>query len=128
LIRQVLELRRMRFDWVIDLQGLARSGGIAWLANGALTVGLDDAREGARGFYDVAVPRGDYHTHAVDWYLAVLTALGVPVEGDYEWLPERPAVAEAVREKVGAEGSGLGCSREHAGSTNAGRLNPTRNW
>jgi heptosyltransferase I len=108
LIRQVVELRRMRFDWVIDLQGLARSGGMAWLANGGLTVGLDDAREGACAFYDVAVPRRSYHTHAVDWYLAVLTALGVPVEGDYVWLPERPAVAEAVREKWGAEGVWLG--------------------
>jgi len=108
LIRQVFELRRMRFDWVLDLQGLARSGGIAWLANGAFTVGLDDAREGARGFYDVAVPRGSEHTHAVDWYLGVLTALGVPTEGDYEWLPQRPAVAETVREQSGAEGIWVG--------------------
>jgi heptosyltransferase I len=108
LIRQVLELRRMRFDWVLDLQGLARSGGIAWLTNGAFTVGLDDAREGARGFYDVAVPRGSEHTHAVDWYLGVLRALGVPTEVDYEWLPPRPAAALTVREKAGAEGIWVG--------------------
>ena len=29
-------MRRQRFDWVIDLQCLARSGAFAWLANGKL--------------------------------------------------------------------------------------------
>ena len=87
------------FDWVIDLQSLVRSGVVAWLANGKLTVGLDDAREGARGFYDIIVPRPSPQTHAVDWYLSVLSALGVPVHWDFEWLPERTAIAAAVREK-----------------------------
>ena len=32
-----------RFDWVIDLQCLTRSGVFAWLANGKLSVGLDEA-------------------------------------------------------------------------------------
>jgi heptosyltransferase I len=108
LIRQVRQMRRLTFDCVVDLQSLARSGWIAWLANGKLTVGLDDAREGARGFYDLIVSRPDYYTHAVDWYLAVLTALGVPAQGDFEWLPERPAVAAAVRSKWGATGVWVG--------------------
>jgi heptosyltransferase I len=92
-------LRAQVFDWVIDLQGLARSGMFAWLANGKLTVGLDDPREGARGFYDVIVPRPSYHTHAVDWYLNVLPALGLANRGIFEWLPVRPAVAAAVQQK-----------------------------
>jgi ADP-heptose:LPS heptosyltransferase len=37
-------LRAQKFDWVIDLQCLARSGAFAWLANGNLTVGLDEPR------------------------------------------------------------------------------------
>src|SRR5688572_4204724 len=45
-------MRAQRFDWVFDLQGLARSGLLAWLANGALCIGMDDPREGAVGFYD----------------------------------------------------------------------------
>lgn len=97
--RSVRWLRAQHFDWVIDLQGLARSGGFAWLANGNLLVGLDEPREGARGFYDLIVPRASFHTHAVDWYLAVLTRLGVPVEGEFTWLPERPAIAAAVKAK-----------------------------
>jgi len=91
--------RNQTFDWVIDLQCLARSGLFAWLANGKLTIGLDDPREGARGFYDVIVPRASYQTHAVDWYLSVLPRLGVPVNSNFTWLPERKVVAKAVREK-----------------------------
>lgn len=102
--RSVRWLRAQSFDWVIDLQGLARSGAFAWLANGKLLVGLDDPREGARGFYDIIVPRASFHTHAVDWYLAVLKRLGVPTHWDFHWLPKQPAVAERVRRKWPAEG------------------------
>ena len=95
----VQTIRKHRFDVVIDLQSLLRSGAMAWLANGAFTVGLDDAREGARGFYDVIIPRLTYHTHAVDWYLGALPPLGVPVHRNFTWLPERADAAKAVREK-----------------------------
>jgi len=97
--RSVRWARAQNFDWVIDLQSLARSGAFAWLANGKLLVGLDERREGARGFYDLAVPRASFHTHAVDWYLAVLSRLGVPVDGEFTWLPKRPAVATALETK-----------------------------
>lgn len=93
------DIRRLGFDWVIDLQSLLRSGVVAWMASARLTVGLDDAREGARGFYDLIARRPSYDTHAVDWYLGVLPLLGVPVNRDFVWLPERPAVAASVREK-----------------------------
>ena len=99
LVASIRSLRRQRFDWVIDLQSLARSGAVAWLANGELTVGLDDAREGARGFYDLIVRRPSFHTHAVDWYLATLPMLGVPVHRNFDWLPPRADVAEGLRLK-----------------------------
>ena len=98
------EIRGHSFDWVIDLQGLARSGIVAWLANGALTVGLDDPREGAGCFCDIVVPRPSYETHAVDWYLRVLPPLGVPIHQDFRWMPERPERALALREKWSSEG------------------------
>jgi lipopolysaccharide heptosyltransferase II len=97
--QRLRRLRAQRFDWVIDLQSLFRSGVVAWLVDGALTIGLDDPREGARGFYDVAVPRSSYDTHAVDWYLSVLPLLGVAVHRNFTWLPAQPRVASALRDK-----------------------------
>jgi heptosyltransferase I len=92
-------MREQSFDLVIDLQCLARSGAFAWLANGRLLVGLDEPREGARGFYDVIVRRNSFHTHAVDWYLETLKVLRVPVHWNFHWLPERPTVAAELRRK-----------------------------
>ena len=97
--RTIRWMRAQAFDWVIDLQSLARSGAFAWLANGTLTVGLDEPREGARGFYDLLVPRPSFHTHAVDWYQGVLPLLGVPANGDFQWLPARPDATQSVRQK-----------------------------
>jgi len=92
----VRALRAQRFDWVIDLQSLLRSAAFAWVARGGFTIGLDDAREGAPAFYDVRVPRPSWNTHAVDWYLQVLPALGVPIDWNFDWLPEHPAVQAAL--------------------------------
>ena len=97
------DLRAKQFDWAIDLQGLARSGIVAWLANAGLTIGLDNAREGsregARAFYDVTPPPPAANTHAVDRYLAVLPLLKVPVHGNFQWLPKRPDVAAQIEQK-----------------------------
>jgi lipopolysaccharide heptosyltransferase II len=96
-------MRRERFDLAIDLQGLARSGLFTWLANAETSIGLDNPREGiregARIYYDILTPRSPPGTHAVDRYLAVLQRLGIPVHQQFQWMPERPHVAAAVREK-----------------------------
>jgi lipopolysaccharide heptosyltransferase I len=100
LLASIRTLRRHRFDWVIDLQSLARSGAFAWLSGGRLIVGLDDPREGARGFYDIVVRRPGYLSHAVDWYLGVLPHLGVPVHRQFDWIPERPEISTRVRSQA----------------------------
>ncbi|MDD5139326.1 MAG: lipopolysaccharide heptosyltransferase II [Verrucomicrobiales bacterium] len=105
MLRSIRWLRAQKFDLVIDLQCLARSGVFAWLARGKILVGLDEVREGARGFYDIAVPRKTFHTHAVDWYLSVLPPLGVPVHNNFDWLPGRPAIAAAVKSKWKTDGA-----------------------
>ena len=101
LIESVRLMRSLRFDLVIDLQSLARSGAFAWLANGEFTIGLDDAREGARGFYDIAIPRPTARPHAVEWYLEVLRYLQVPVHDHFTWMPERPEIRRRVEEHRG---------------------------
>jgi heptosyltransferase I len=51
-------LRRARFDLVVDLQGLFRSGLMTWATGAPRRIGRSDAREGARFAYTeiVAVP------------------------------------------------------------------------
>jgi len=99
MLQSIQWLRAQKFDLVIDLQCLLRSALFAWLANGTRLVGLDETREGARGFYDDAARRLTFHTHAVDWYLSVLPPLGVPVHHNFVWLPQRPEVATVVDKK-----------------------------
>ena len=98
-LAQISALRAAHYDWVIDLQGLARSALFAWLANGAFTIGLELEREGAHLAYDLAVPRPKARPHAVDWYLAVARALGIPVHDRFDWLPLRDEVAALVATK-----------------------------
>ena len=74
-------LRRGRFDIVVDLQGLLRSGILSRVTGAPRRIGLSDAREGARFFYNeiVDVPR----THSVDRYLCAARHLGceaAPIE------------------------------------------------
>jgi lipopolysaccharide heptosyltransferase I len=103
MVSSLRDIRARQFDWAIDLQGLARSGIVAWLANAGLTIGLDNAgegsREGARAFYDLTPPPPAANTHAVDRYLAVLPLLKVPAQGNFEWLPKRPEIAAQIEQK-----------------------------
>lgn len=96
-------MRAQSFDLVIDLQGLLRSGLFAWLANGKFLLGLDEPREGARGFYDLIVRRDSFYTHAVDWYLSVLKPLNVPVHWNFQWLPERTQISSDLKQKWAAD-------------------------
>lgn len=104
-IASIRRMRALAFDWVIDLQGLARSGFFAWTANGKFTIGVDDPREGARGFYDIAVRRPSFHTHAVEWYLEILRVLNVPTDRSFTWLPSRENIARNVQRKWNTAGS-----------------------
>jgi lipopolysaccharide heptosyltransferase I len=71
------EMRRRRFDLVVDLQGLFRSGLLAAASGAPRRVGLGAAREGAAWFYTDVVPVSDFHAyHAVDRYWLVAEALG----------------------------------------------------
>lgn len=104
-------MRKQRFDIAIDLQGLARSGMFAWMANAQLTVGLDNlregTREGARALYDITPPSASAQAHAVDRCLSVLPLLRVPVQWNFEWLPRRAAGEEGVRAKWAPEREGV---------------------
>jgi heptosyltransferase I len=70
-----LSLRRRKFDLVIDLQCLLRSGWMAWIAGAPVRIGLSTAREGARYAYTHIVP-DDFNWQAVERYLGVAKFLG----------------------------------------------------
>jgi lipopolysaccharide heptosyltransferase I len=70
-------MRERRFDLVVDLQGLLRSGLMARATGAARRVGLSSAREGAAWFYTDVVPVPDRdELHAVDRYWRVVEAVG----------------------------------------------------
>jgi lipopolysaccharide heptosyltransferase I len=78
------ELRRQRFEVVLDCQGLSRSGLITLISGADMRVGLRDAREFAWLCYNRRVPdRGTpLPRHTVDQMLCVLEPLGVPALRD----------------------------------------------
>jgi 3-deoxy-D-manno-octulosonic-acid transferase/heptosyltransferase-1 len=63
------QLRKQEYDLVIDLQGLFRSGIIAWLTRGKRKIGMAGSREGAWLFWNERPVRVDYKQHAIDRYL-----------------------------------------------------------
>jgi len=72
----VLQLRRRKFDLVIDLQGLFRSAWVAAASGAPRRVGFSNAREFAPLFYTDLVDCSWKDDHAVERYLKVAAALG----------------------------------------------------
>ncbi len=76
-------LRARKFDLVIDLQGLFRSGWMAWRSGAPIRVGPREAREFGWLFYTHHATTGFPDGHAVDHNLAIAERLGLgrePVE------------------------------------------------
>ena len=76
-VREGLALREERFDLALDLQGLFRSGALAWFSGARRRVGFANGREGSPWFYTDRVPVPHPDIHAVDRYLSLVGALGV---------------------------------------------------
>jgi lipopolysaccharide heptosyltransferase I len=66
LVRFLHDLRTRRYDLVIDLQGLFRTGFLTWATRAPVRIGFTDAREGAWAFYTHRVRVDDPNMHAVD--------------------------------------------------------------
>ncbi len=94
--RFIRDLRGHKFDLVIDLQGLFRSGWLAKRSKAPLRVGFAKTRELAWIFYTHRVPVDFANDHAVTRNLAIATALGCD-EGDVEFpLVSEEAVPESI--------------------------------
>lgn len=75
LINLLTSLRAEKYDLVVDLQGLFRSGIIAASTRSPVILGFDEAREGSRFFYTHRI-NGGYDIHAVDRYMKIAKFLG----------------------------------------------------
>lgn len=71
------QLRDHHYDWVIDLQGLLRSGVASLLCNAPMRVGFADSREGSRWCYTARIQPTARAVHAVDRGLDLLDQLGL---------------------------------------------------
>lgn len=76
----IREIRKQRYDYVLDFQGLARTGLLTLLARATLKVGRSDAREGSKLCYArrVPLPAAGPTAHAVDILAEFLPVLGLP--------------------------------------------------
>jgi lipopolysaccharide heptosyltransferase I len=76
-LRLLKEIRKEKYDAVLEMQGLLRSGIMAWAARAPVKIGRRDGREGAQMFVNklVALPKDS--RHAADILMEFLPALGM---------------------------------------------------
>ncbi len=73
--RLMRELREERFDLVVDLQGLFRSGLLCGATRSPVRVGFSEGREASPLFYTHRI-RGGRDCHAIERYMNVARSLG----------------------------------------------------
>ena len=109
----VRELRREKYDLVLDLQGLLKSAMVARVARGGERIGPSFAREGSRILYGAVAGPKNKNRHAVDEVLDVVRYLGCEVR-----TPEFPVVfPKTPRPEPAPRVAFIPCSRW-----------PTKNW
>ena len=100
-IRLLGDVRKREFEWVIDLQGLFRSGLICFFSRGENKAGRADAREGAKFFYPQMppLPETGKGSHALEILLQFRKLFDLPPElsGAIQFNSDLP---EAVKDKL----------------------------
>lgn len=95
LLKFLKKLRNERFDFVIDLQGLLRSGFFAFISGAPVRIGFADAREGAKFFYTRSfIPTA---AHVIDQNMELANSVGIDARPEDFYLsisPEATAFAD----------------------------------
>ncbi|MBC8418475.1 MAG: lipopolysaccharide heptosyltransferase II [Proteobacteria bacterium] len=86
-VRLLKEVRADKYDLIIDLQGLLKSGVLTALSKGKRKIGMSGSREGAGLFLNERPVVVDYDRHAIDRYLKVAEYLGCDSDG---WMGHIP--------------------------------------
>jgi len=97
LLSLIWQLRRSRFDAIIDFQGLFRTACLGWLSGCRKRFGMANAREFARIFYTHKVTQNQDCIHLVDYYLKIAQAAGASDTTVQFLLPEEPAATDSVK-------------------------------
>jgi heptosyltransferase-1 len=95
-LKLIQEIRRERYDYILDLQGLLRSGIITFLAKGGSKLGVADGREFSTIFYSsIGEKSRKKEIHAIDKLTPFLKTLGIndfdpslPIKFDHSYLKE----------------------------------------
>jgi heptosyltransferase-1 len=122
----VRELRQERFDWVLDLQGLLKSGLWAWLSGGRTRIGLG-SREGSQFLMSRVVDRRSTSTRIGKEYLKLADELGIqPAHFPMDIVPSEQERMEAcaLLQTFGIVASGRSTANPHG--SNVPALAPTR--
>ena len=95
------ELKRERYDAAIDIQGLTKSGLVAWWSGARLRIGFrgEESRELNTLLVNKRVPVPDEAVHIVDKNLALLKGLGLEPPAKPEWAMPDYAPESAEMEK-----------------------------
>jgi len=127
LAKFMLDIRRGRFDWVIDLQGLIRSGLFAAVSRAPVRAGFADAREGAWIFYTHR--NRPECSHTVDRNIALARMLGIDARAEdmsLELSPGAKAFAESPCRTSGLKAGGFLVAVPP--TTWPTKLYPVRHW
>ena len=92
-------LRRGRYDWVLDLQGLLRSALLSFATRARVRAGFADAREGATLFYTHRASAPE-ELHTVDRNIALARELGIDARGEDMTLRISEAAGQFARDTV----------------------------
>ena len=96
LISLILQLRRSRFDMIIDLQGLFRTAAFGWLSGCRRRFGMTNAREFARLFYTHRIRQNRQYIHLVDYCLKIAASAGCSDTTVEFVLPTAPQAKENI--------------------------------
>ena len=96
-------LRARRFDLVLDLQGLLRSGFMSWACRTPVRVGFAQAREFASLFYTHRIPAPPQPEHVVETYWRFAEFLGFGTTSKVFAVPIPDSARQTAQTLLGAQ-------------------------
>ncbi|MBE0534457.1 MAG: glycosyltransferase family 9 protein [Phycisphaerae bacterium] len=106
LLRFFGDLRKGRFDLVVDLQGLFRTAFFGWVTRSRRRIGMKDSRELAGLFYTNQVGQNDGNAHVIDYYHKVVAAAGCSTIVDKCNFAASPGWLARARQLLAEQGEG----------------------